>query len=69
MVSANAYVEVDGVPLATAKYKDVAADGSARRVIAADANFDALVPVGVPVQVTIVNPLTGARSAPVPFTR
>jgi hypothetical protein len=69
MKAASAIVEVDGVPLTTTKYKEVAADGSARRVIASDPNFDTLVPRGVQVRITIVNPETGSRSAPIPFTR
>jgi hypothetical protein len=69
MIAGRAVVEVDGVALARTRYKDVAADGSSRRVIASDPSFDAAVPPGVPVNVTIVDPLTGSRSAPRTFTR
>jgi hypothetical protein len=68
MVSGRAVVEVDGTPLTT-KYKEIAADGSARRLIATDDDFGALVPRGVPVTVTIFDPVTGSRSAPLEFTR
>jgi sugar lactone lactonase YvrE len=69
MVNASAVVKVDGVTLGTTKYKDLAADGSARRIIASDALFDTLVPPGVPVIITVVNPVTGSVSAPIAFTR
>jgi hypothetical protein len=69
MRSGTAVVEVNGVALPTTKYKLVASDGSARRVIATDPNFDMIVPRGVPVTIIIVNPDTGSRSAPIPFTR
>jgi hypothetical protein len=68
-VSGSAVVEVNGTALSTTRCKELAADGSARRLAALDPSFDALVPPGVPVSVTIFNPLTGSRSAPVPFTR
>jgi hypothetical protein len=42
MVSGNTVVEVSGVTLGTTKYKEPAADGSARRVVAGDPGFDAL---------------------------
>jgi sugar lactone lactonase YvrE len=69
MVAGSAVVEVNGTPLATTKYKEPAADGSARRLVATDPNLDALVPPGVQVTVTVFNALTGSRSAPIPFTR
>jgi sugar lactone lactonase YvrE len=69
MVSGSAVVEVNGVALEATKYKELAADGSARRVVASDPSFDAHVPPGVPVSVTIYNPLTGSRSTPHMFTR
>jgi sugar lactone lactonase YvrE len=69
MKSGSAVVEVYGVPLATTKYKLVSFDGSARRVVATDPNFNTLVPRGVLVEITIFNPDTGSRSAPIPFTR
>jgi sugar lactone lactonase YvrE len=69
MASGSVYVEVDGVPLSFTKYGRIATDGSARRLVASDPNFDTLVPVGVPVRVVIVDPTTGGRSAPVMFTR
>jgi sugar lactone lactonase YvrE len=68
MIAGGAVVEVNGTPLAT-KYKEPAGDGSARRLVAADPNFDVVVPPGVPVTITVFNPATGGRSAPVPFTR
>jgi hypothetical protein len=69
MVSGSAVVEVDGTPLATTKYKSVMLDGTARRLVGLDPNFDTVVPSGLPVKVTVFNPLTGGRSAPIPFTR
>ena len=69
MVNASAIVQVNGTALGTTKYKDLAADGSARRVIASDALFDTLVPPGVPVTITVVNPVTGSVIAPLAVTR
>jgi hypothetical protein len=69
MQSGSAVIEVNGTRLSTTKYKDLAADGSARRVVAIDPSIDTLVPRGVPVSVTIFNPTTGGRSAPIAFTR
>jgi sugar lactone lactonase YvrE len=69
MVSGEARVEVDGTPLGVTKYKELAADGSARRLVGIDAAFDTVVPEGLPVIVTVYNPATGSRSAPIPFTR
>jgi sugar lactone lactonase YvrE len=68
MLASRAVVEVNGIPLTT-KYKLVAADGSARRLVATDPDFGTLVPRGIEVQVTVYNPMTGGRSAPIPFTR
>jgi sugar lactone lactonase YvrE len=66
MRSGSTVVEVDGKVLTTTKYKElVAADGSARRVIATDPDFDTIVLPQVQVRVRIVDPLTGSRSAPV----
>ena len=56
-------------PLATTKYKDIQGNGSALRVIATDASFDAIVPPGSTVEVTVVNPTAGSESAPIEFTR
>jgi sugar lactone lactonase YvrE len=67
MVAGSAVVEVDGTRLATTKYKEPAADGTARRLVATDPNLDEFVPPQVQVRVTIVNPLTGSRSAPILF--
>jgi hypothetical protein len=69
MRTGSAVVEINGVALGVTKYKLVASDGSARRVIATDPNFDMVVPQGVPVLITIFNPETGSRSAPISFTR
>jgi sugar lactone lactonase YvrE len=69
MISGRAVVEVNGVQLSTTKYKEVVGAGDARRLIALDDQFDAIVPPGVPVEVTIVNTLNGGRSAPIRFTR
>jgi sugar lactone lactonase YvrE len=69
IIAGRALVEVDGVALATTRYKQVAADGSSRRLIASDPSFDAAVPPGVPVSVAVFDPLTGSRSAPRTFTR
>ena len=62
-------LDSNGTPLAITKYKLVAADGSAHRLVATDPNFDTLVPPGVPVTLTVFNPLTGSRSAPFVYTR
>jgi sugar lactone lactonase YvrE len=69
MVSGRAVVEVNGTPLSTTRYKDVVAAADSRRLVALDENFDAIVPRGVPVEITVVNAQTGGRSAPIPFTR
>jgi sugar lactone lactonase YvrE len=69
MVSGSAVVEVNGAPLAATKYKEVAADGTAHALVALDADFDARVPRGVRVRITVFDPQTGSRSAPIPFTR
>ena len=69
IVAGSAVVEVGGERLATTRYKDVAADGTSGRLIAVDADFDMRVPRGVRVQVTVLDPKTGRRSAPVDLTR
>jgi hypothetical protein len=69
MLNGSAVVTVDGLPLATFKYKQPAANGTAGTVVALDPSFDALVPVGVPVTVRVYNPGSGLESAPIPFTR
>jgi hypothetical protein len=66
----SAVVEVDGVPLAKTKYpKDRVLGGTAIQLIATDRRLRSLLPAGVPVQVTVMNPATGERSAPFAFTR
>jgi sugar lactone lactonase YvrE len=69
MVAGSAIVEVSGVALATTKYKLLAADGLAGCLVALDPNLDDLLPVGVPVNVTVYDPATGSRSAPIICTR
>ena len=69
MISGRAVVEVNGTQLSTTKYKEIVGAADARRLIALDDNFDAIVPPGVPVDIVVVNLLTGSRSAPIPFTR
>jgi len=69
MITDQAVVEINGTALATTRYKLAASDASARRLVALDPDFDTLVPPGVQVSVTVFNPLTGGRSAPIPFTR
>jgi sugar lactone lactonase YvrE len=68
MVAGSATVAVDGTPLSTVRYKLPAGDGSARKVVATDPGFDALVAPGRLVQVTVVN-AGGPISAPIFFTR
>ncbi len=65
----NSILEVNGTPLATTKFKSVAADGNARRLIGTDAELDIRIPRGTPVLVTVFDQSTGSRSAPIPFTR
>lgn len=67
--SGRAVVEVNGVELETTRYKDVVGDGTAGRLVALDAAFDAVVPRGTPVEIVVVNTETGGRSAPFRFTR
>jgi sugar lactone lactonase YvrE len=69
MISGRAVVEVNGIQLSTTKYRDVIGASDARRLIALDDDFDDIIPRGVPVEITIVNTMTGGRSAPIPFTR
>jgi sugar lactone lactonase YvrE len=69
MSAGDAVVEVDGHALESIRYRDVAADGSARRLVATDPNFDALIPRGVVVHIAVFNPTTGSRSVPISFTR
>ncbi len=69
IVNGTTVVEVDGAPLSRTKFKDVTTAGTAGRLIASDDDFEARVPRGVRVQVTLYDPQTGSRSAPIPFTR
>jgi hypothetical protein len=69
MVADSAVVCVNGTPLATTRYREVAADGSAHRVIAKDPSLDALFPPGTTATITILNLLTGAESAPFALSR
>ena len=64
-------VEVSGTALARAKYpkRFRNPDGTTTVVVGKQAGLKQLVPAGAPVQVTVFNPSTGVRSAPVTFTR
>jgi sugar lactone lactonase YvrE len=69
MLAGSVTVSVDGTPLSTVKYKLIASDGTARKIIATDPSFDTIVQSGVAVEVTVTNTTTGSASAPIPFTR
>jgi sugar lactone lactonase YvrE len=68
MESGSAVVEVNRTQLATTKYREIAADGSARRLVASDPEFGTRLPRGARVRIVVVNTRTGGRSAPVSFT-
>lgn len=66
--TSSAVIEIDGTALGSMKYpKKYGANGVSSRITSADSAVLGLAP-GVPVQVTVLNPATGARSAPYTFT-
>lgn len=62
--------EIDGVRFTTLKIarKSMLANGLATRFTSTDPGLGAVIPVGVTVQVVVVNTQTGQRSAPVPVS-
>jgi hypothetical protein len=66
----DSFVEVDGVRLAQTKRPAKFVDGSTTtRVVGRDPSLKQIVPKNTPVQVTVVNMSTGARSVPFTYTR
>lgn len=71
MVAGDAIIEIDGVQLEGLGYPEKSHndDGTTRLVTSVDPRLDELLPVGVPVSVTVFNPLTGKRGEPFTFVR
>jgi len=67
-VTSSAVIEINGTALGSMKYPKPFRDhGLSRRIASTDSAVRGLTP-GVPVQLTVLNPTTGARSAPFTFT-
>jgi len=71
MITNDTVIEIDGVALEATSYPAEFREngGTTTRVVSRDPRLDELIPAGGSVQVTVFNPLTNRRSAPVPFTR
>jgi hypothetical protein len=70
-ITNDTVIEVDGVALDAMQYPEGAREvgGTTRRVRGKDARLGELIGPGQEVQVSVVNPLTGQRSAPVAYVR
>jgi hypothetical protein len=67
-VTGSAVIEINGAQLSLMKYpKKYRRNGVSTRISSKDSDVAALTP-GVAVQITVLNPTTGARSAPFSFT-